>query len=79
MGEVKKKETPLITQRTFTHRYPTSGWAPLGLYESIVISLTGNELKTQEMASSRLGKIIKIKPSLDSFEKSNEFPVAVSG
>lgn len=37
--------------------------------ESVVISITGNGLKTQEVVSSRLGKIIKIKPSLDSFEE----------
>ncbi|MCM8814520.1 MAG: threonine synthase [Candidatus Omnitrophica bacterium] len=36
--------------------------------ELTVISITGNGLKTQEAISSRLGKLIKIKPNLSSFE-----------
>jgi threonine synthase len=37
--------------------------------ESIVISVTGNGLKTQEAVSSKIGKPTKIKPSLSSFEE----------
>lgn len=37
--------------------------------ESIVISITGNGLKTQEAVSGRIGEVIKIKPTLDSFEE----------
>jgi len=36
--------------------------------ESIVISITGNGLKTQEAVTGHIGKPIKIKPSLKSFE-----------
>lgn len=38
-------------------------------HESIVVCITGNGLKTQEAVSKKIGKPIKIKPSLDSFEK----------
>ncbi|MBE0478405.1 pyridoxal-phosphate dependent enzyme, partial [Candidatus Aerophobetes bacterium] len=38
--------------------------------ESLVICITGNGLKTQEAVSSYLGKRIKIKPTLKSFEES---------
>ena len=37
--------------------------------ESIVISVTGNGLKTQEAVQNHIGKPIKIKPSLKSFEE----------
>ncbi|MFA4906250.1 MAG: threonine synthase [Candidatus Margulisiibacteriota bacterium] len=37
--------------------------------ESIVISITGNGLKTQEAVQNHIGKPIKIKPSLKAFEK----------
>lgn len=37
--------------------------------ESIVVSITGNGLKTQEAVQERIGKPIKIKPNIDSFEK----------
>jgi threonine synthase len=37
--------------------------------ESIVICITGNGLKTQEAVAERIGKPIKIKPTLDSFER----------
>lgn len=37
--------------------------------ESIVISITGNGLKTQEAVSHAIGKPIKIKPTLASFEE----------
>ena len=37
--------------------------------ESIVVCITGNGLKTQEAVAQKIGKPIKIKPSLDSFEK----------
>lgn len=37
--------------------------------ESLVISITGNGFKTQEAVSGHIGKFIKIKPTLDSFEK----------
>ncbi len=36
--------------------------------ESIVISITGNGLKTQEAVSSKIGEPIKIKPNINSFE-----------
>ena len=36
--------------------------------ESIVISITGNGLKTQEAVSSKLGTLIRIKPNLSLFE-----------
>ncbi|MEW6087346.1 MAG: threonine synthase [bacterium] len=38
--------------------------------ESIVISITGNGLKTQEAVLGRAGNVLKIKPNIDSFEKS---------
>ncbi|MDD5086085.1 MAG: pyridoxal-phosphate dependent enzyme, partial [Candidatus Omnitrophica bacterium] len=38
--------------------------------ESIVISITGNGLKTQEAVHEHIGKPITIEPNLDSFEKS---------
>jgi threonine synthase len=38
--------------------------------ESIVISITGNGLKTQEAIQNHIGKPIKIKPNLKSFEQS---------
>lgn len=37
--------------------------------ESCVICITGNGLKTQEAVSDHIGKPYKIKPTLDSFEK----------
>ncbi len=37
--------------------------------ESIVVCITGNGLKTQEAVIERIGKPIKIKPSLSSFEE----------
>jgi threonine synthase len=37
--------------------------------ESIVVCITGNGLKTQEAVKDRIGKPIKIKPTLDSFEQ----------
>jgi threonine synthase len=37
--------------------------------ESIVISITGNGLKTQEAIASKIGKPTKIKPTLSSFEE----------
>jgi len=37
--------------------------------ESIVISITGNGLKTQEAVQGHIGKPIKIKPTLKSFEE----------
>jgi len=37
--------------------------------ESIVICITGNGLKTQEAVSQKIGKPLKIKPSLDAFEQ----------
>ncbi|OGW82710.1 MAG: threonine synthase [Omnitrophica bacterium RIFCSPLOWO2_01_FULL_45_10] len=37
--------------------------------EVIVVSITGNGLKTQEAVIDKIGKPIKIKPSLESFEK----------
>ena len=40
--------------------------------ESIVISITGNGLKTQEAVQHHIGKPIKIKPTLKSFEESLE-------
>ena len=39
--------------------------------ESIVISITGNGLKTQEAVLGKAGNVFKIKPSIDSFEKCN--------
>src|SRR3990167_1331308 len=38
--------------------------------ESCVICITGNGLKTQEAVADHIGKPYRIKPSLDSFEKS---------
>ena len=38
--------------------------------ESCVICITGNGLKTQEAVSDHIGKPYRIKPSIDSFEKS---------
>ncbi len=38
--------------------------------ESIVISITGNGLKTQEAVQDHIGKPVKIKPTLKSFEES---------
>ncbi len=38
--------------------------------ESLVISITGNGLKTQEPIMNRLGQAVRIKPTLASFEKS---------
>ena len=38
--------------------------------ESCVICITGNGLKTQEAVSDHIGKPYRIKPSLESFEKS---------
>lgn len=38
--------------------------------ESIVVCITGNGLKTQEAVSEKIGKPIKIKPNLTSFEES---------
>ncbi|MDP3804564.1 MAG: threonine synthase [Candidatus Omnitrophota bacterium] len=37
--------------------------------ESIVVSITGNGLKTQEAVLDKIGKPIKIKPTLSSFEE----------
>lgn len=37
--------------------------------ESIVVCITGNGLKTQEAVSAKIGKAIKIKPNIASFEK----------
>ncbi|MBI4314284.1 MAG: threonine synthase [Candidatus Omnitrophica bacterium] len=37
--------------------------------ESIVICITGNGLKTQEAVAGHIGRPIKIKPTLDSFEE----------
>ena len=37
--------------------------------ESIVICITGNGLKTQEVVLDKLGEIVKIKPNLSSFEE----------
>ncbi len=37
--------------------------------ESIVVCITGNGLKTQEAVSEKIGKPIKIKPNLHSFEE----------
>jgi threonine synthase len=37
--------------------------------ESIVVSITGNGLKTQEAVSEKIGRPIKIKPNLASFEE----------
>ena len=37
--------------------------------ESIVICITGNGLKTQEAVKDKIGKPIRIKPTLDSFEQ----------
>lgn len=37
--------------------------------ESIVVSITGNGLKTQEAVSERIGKPIRIKPNINSFEE----------
>jgi len=37
--------------------------------ESIVVCITGNGLKTQEAVSERIGKPIKIKPNIASFEE----------
>lgn len=37
--------------------------------ESIVICITGNGLKTQEAVSEKIGRPIRIKPNLDSFEE----------
>jgi len=38
-------------------------------HESIVISITGNGLKTQEAVQNKIGKPIKIRPTLKSFEE----------
>lgn len=38
-------------------------------YESIVVCITGNGLKTQEAVSDKIGRFIKIKPNLASFEE----------
>lgn len=40
--------------------------------ESIVVCITGNGLKTQEAVAEKIGKPIKIKPNLDSFEENVE-------
>jgi threonine synthase len=45
-----------------------SGVIPRG--ETCVISVTGNGLKTQEAVVDHIGKPYRIKPTLDSFEKS---------
>lgn len=37
--------------------------------ESIVVCITGNGLKTQEAVKDKIGKPIRIKPALDSFEQ----------
>ncbi len=37
--------------------------------ESLVISITGNGLKTQEALSGKIGEVVKIKPNLKSFEE----------
>ena len=37
--------------------------------ESIVISITGNGLKTQEAVMNRIGQPMKIKPNIDAFEQ----------
>ena len=37
--------------------------------ESIVVCITGNGLKTQEAILEKIGKPIKIKPNLNSFEE----------
>lgn len=37
--------------------------------ESLVICITGNGLKTQEAVSEHIGKPYKVKPTIDSFEK----------
>ncbi len=44
--------------------------------ESLVISITGNGLKTQEAVSEHIGRFIKIRPTLDSFEKEIKVPKA---
>ncbi|MFH1784784.1 MAG: threonine synthase [bacterium] len=41
--------------------------------ESIVVCITGNGLKTHEAVSGKIGKPIKIKPNLDSFEENVKF------
>jgi len=38
-------------------------------HESIVVCITGNGLKTQEAVTEKIGKPIKIKPNIASFEK----------
>ncbi len=40
--------------------------------ESVVVCITGNGLKTQEAVSKRIGKPIKIKPNIASFEENVE-------
>ncbi len=37
--------------------------------ESIVVCITGNGLKTQEAVSGKIGKLVKIKPNMASFEE----------
>jgi len=37
--------------------------------ESIVVCITGNGLKTQEAVTEKIGKPIKIKPNISSFEE----------
>lgn len=37
--------------------------------ESLVVSITGNGLKTQEALTGKIGEVIKIKPNLKSFEE----------
>ncbi|HCJ67048.1 MAG TPA: threonine synthase [Elusimicrobia bacterium] len=37
--------------------------------ESLVISITGNGLKTQEALSGKIGEVVRIKPNLKSFEE----------
>jgi len=40
--------------------------------ESVVISITGNGLKTQEALTGKIGEVIRIKPNLKSFEEKSE-------
>lgn len=50
-----------------TKKLIESGWIPRD--ESIVVSITGNGLKTQEAVVDKIGKPIKIKPTLSAFEE----------
>ena len=50
-----------------TKKLIEQGKIPKG--ESIVVCITGNGLKTQEAVSAKIGKAIKIKPNIASFEE----------